>query len=300
MVSMKNNENTFYMQLKDLPENTQQEVKRLVDAATIPIIVDETPIGSGTLVKIDDVYGILTAQHVVKVLGRPELHLDYTGHPERHLCTVVADFPHSLKISTNALSIYLLDPSVTKYGPFGPDLAFIRLPNSCGFLAELKARRYFTNLAHNTEKKKEIGCNEYGFFCFCGFPRQRDATGPAGMGFSETTVLSGGPFFTGPVKYTRYGNHDYYDLGITKATIDGFLDSFGGVSGGGLWKFPIYQKNGIQLGDKLNEDIVFAGVAFYEEKTSDGDYTVRAHGPVSIYDTFLAELRRQISGTCDT
>lgn len=280
----------FYLQIKDLPESLRDEVLKCVTKFTIPIIVDDMPLGSGSLVRIDGVHGILTAEHVVRSPYNEAHHLDYTGFPERFLSTCVADFPHSLTISTWALKIFTTTRQTKE---FGPDLAFIALPAS-PMLSELKARKSFSDLTYGIDGKLQIGKSENGFYAFCGFPREKDTLGPAELGFSVTKGLNGYAFFTGPNAQREDEGHDYYDLGVTKEEIAGFLTTFGGVSGGGLWKFPIFRKAGASPGSEYVNEIVLSGVAFYEEEHADGMYFVRAHGPKSIYEAFLPMVREKL------
>ena len=73
-------------------------------------------------------------------------------------------------------------------------------------------------------------------------------------------------------------------------------DSFGGVSGGGVWRVPVYRKKGDPKGAEYYQNRTLAGVAFYEENhLPDGRFFVRTHGPKSLYRTFLPELRKGLA-----
>src|SRR5215212_6559791 len=90
------------VRLSDLGDKAVEQCRRQTGDYVLPLVCDFTPLGSGTLVQIDEWQGILTAEHVVHP-ERADLHLDYTGHPERLLRTAVGPFVHDLSISTNAL-----------------------------------------------------------------------------------------------------------------------------------------------------------------------------------------------------
>ena len=115
------------VKLADLPEPVVEDVRRQAYDYTVPIVVDYTPHGTGTLVQIDNWLGILTAEHVTNDPDDPKLSLNWTGYPERFLRTVLGPFAHDLSISTNALRLIMTERTSKEYGP---DLAFIVLPPS--------------------------------------------------------------------------------------------------------------------------------------------------------------------------
>src|SRR5436189_4330017 len=98
---------TMRVQLKDLPHNVIEEIRRQTGDYVVPIVIDHTPSGSGTLVQIDEWLGILTAEHVARHPTKAEMRLGWTGHPERFLRTALGPFAHDLSISTNALRIIM-------------------------------------------------------------------------------------------------------------------------------------------------------------------------------------------------
>jgi hypothetical protein len=65
--------------------------------------------------------------------------------------------------------------------------------------------------------------------------------------------------------------------------------SFGGVSGSGLWRFSLAKSSESEIKPL---DFQFAGVAFYQlPDTDDGIATVRFHGPRSVYERLLPQVR---------
>jgi len=97
-------------------------------------------LGSGILVSFGKLYGILTAAHVLETLQKVE----EIGFVE---CTIRPAQPQGLRFLTNAIDSI-------KFGEqpddrFGPDLAFIRLPDHTA--AALNANSSFLNLAQQAE-----------------------------------------------------------------------------------------------------------------------------------------------------
>lgn len=285
------NPDEIRVQLSALPETVVEDVRRQTGDYVIPIVCERTPNGSGTLVQIDDWIGILTAEHVVRHPERKELWLDYTGHPERFLRTAVGPFAHDLSIATNALRIITTDRVTDDHGP---DLAFIALPPS-PFLAEIKARKSFYNLTLKTTERKEEALQDLGFFALCGYPAVRDFVGPAELGFTYTQGLYGYSMFTGPENYEQKGPFDYYEMGVSQESANEFERTLRGVSGGSVWRAFVNRHEGNEAGSEFLHGLTLAGVAFYEmDDRTQPRFYVRAHGPISIYETLISLVRKHL------
>jgi len=280
------------VQLKDLSQMVVRDVHLVTASHALPIVCDHTRLGSGTLVQIDGWEGILSAEHVVRHPTQKDLRLTYTGHPERFLRTALSSFAHNLSITTNALRIITTD---RQSNPYGPDLAFVLLPPS-PFLGEIKARKSFYNLTLKPEARKAAVLSDDGFFALCGFPAVRDFTGSAELGFSETRGVYGYSMLTGPDHYELKDHWDYYEMGVSQTSADEFERTFGGVSGGAVWRAVPHRLADDPPGAESLGDITLAGVAFYEiDDRSKPRFYIRAHGPVSIYDNLVNMVRAQLS-----
>lgn len=278
----------FLVQLDTLPETVVDAVRHATRDYTVPVIANDTRLGTGTLVQIDQWVGILTAEHVIHAPGKNDLWLDHTGFPERFLRTSIGEFAHDLSISANALRIVT---TARLSDDYGPDLAFVALPAS-PFLHELRARKSFYNVTLNALTKTRIAQTDAGFFAVCGFPAVKDFSGPAEHGFISTTSLRGYVMFTGPESYEHRNDWDYYEVGVSQESANEFERKFGGVSGGGVWRILISAGRGGPPEDVLISDLALAGVAFHEtDDRGEGRFFIRAHGPVSIYNAFV-ELAR--------
>jgi hypothetical protein len=216
------------------------------------------------------------------------LILDYTRDSERFLRTAIGPFAHDLSIPTAALKIIT---TVRRSDPYGPDLAFVLLPAS-PFLGHIKAHKSFYNLTLRTEVRKAAALSDEGFFALCGFPAVRNFTGPAELGFSETRGLYGYSMFTGPERYERREDWDYYEMGVSQNSANEFERTFGGVSGGAVWRAVPHRRAEDSPGAEYIGALTLAGVAFYEmDDRSEPRFYVRAHGPLSIYDKLISIVR---------
>jgi hypothetical protein len=285
------NQEAFLLRLGDLSENIQNRIKEETKPYTVPIIINDTPLGSGTLVEIDGFRGVLTAEHVVRHPHRPDLHLDNLSHDGPKLLVSPAEFPGGKPIESFALRVFTTGRNNDAYGP---DLAFIVLPDS-PLLGELVARRSFYPLASDVESKASDALADNGFVCFCGYPASQQREGKPTLGYSAVTEIKGFAFITGPDNYYERNTWDYYELGITRAEVAEFGDSFAGVSGGGVWRVAVYRQNGEPPGSEHYERMTLGGVAFYEENhLPDGRFFVRTHGPKAVYKQFLPDLRAKL------
>jgi len=111
----------------------------------------------------------------------------------------------------------------------------------------------------------------------------------AQSGFSEVTYIPCLVGFTGGLGGFSKKGFDYLEVGSNCDGTNGAPMSYAGVSGGSLWRVPIFRKTP----DSPVEfkGMTLAGVTFYETIESHGKIRVRAHGPKSIYQKLLGKLR---------
>jgi hypothetical protein len=153
------NPEEFGIRLSDVPDAISEEVRQVADHHTVPLIINDEPVGSGTLVQIDEYSGILTAEHVVNHPRRSDLRLIGLTGPPRQLSMAIAEFPHAISIPSDVLRIVKTGARADKSGP---DLAFIAIPPS-PLLQELNARKSFANLNTNVGAKLESTLADRGF-----------------------------------------------------------------------------------------------------------------------------------------
>jgi len=123
----------------DIPHELFESVTRQLSNYTVAFFrIEETPstedavlLGSGTLVEIDGVYGILTAHHVMEVLPKKG-DVGFLLFSNLHRYTISADFLGYIKVARELIE------------SDGPDLAVIILPPAN--LGQIKALKSFYNL----------------------------------------------------------------------------------------------------------------------------------------------------------
>jgi hypothetical protein len=139
------NDSVKGIRITDIPSNFfESATKRIIDylIGIVRIIGNEPKedailIGSGTLVDINGTFGILTAQHVIDELPR-----------HGNLGLIISEQVHRPTIDANVLIYSRMgrgrDPST------GPDLGFIKLPNS--IISILKAYKSFYNVTKSRNR----------------------------------------------------------------------------------------------------------------------------------------------------
>jgi hypothetical protein len=224
--------------------------------------------GTGTLVWFAGAHYILTAAHVWE-----------------ELCRGVAPASVGLTLRENLDHKYLIDraaivatgpPSPAEWGEWGPDIVFLRVPPA--HVGAIEVHRVFWNLARKLTLAHVI-CIDLRVLM--GTPEQlgqlTDIHADLQItGLFSTPVIERYSSLQAPEAIRR--DYDYVDLDMD-LTLPGVPQTFGGVSGGGLWRVLVYWS------DTTNEitwkkDI--EGVAFHESDIINGHRTVRCHGPQSI------------------
>jgi len=225
--------------------------------------------GSGTLIRIGDVEGILTAAHVVDALRTGELGLLLFTRPNAI---------NRFKVTVQRDDLVVAD-GWDATTCTGPDLGFVRITNP-ERVAALKAYGcLFTDLVGKPARSLDRSAKQNN--CLCGVVNATRVDGRNGdfdrTGF--TAMLS-------PVRYreTRADNR----LLIVEPVFGALTppDTYQGVSGGALWTF--------QDGDYPAEARLILGVASREEKDGVGDVgAIVLETVVSIGNFLLPAMQRR-------
>jgi hypothetical protein len=214
--------------------------------------------GTGTLVTDGPAHYILTAAHVWhKALKRA----DKLG------VTLRETLDHRCLIDVGKL-VPLGPERPSSWNEWGPDIIFLRIPEAR--VGEIKAFRVFYGL-HLVEQSTYKGEHTQTYL-LAGTPH---ALGTFTQNHASVQIMG---FWVGLPTLYEHGSWDYFEM---KATIPPPSDagSFGGVSGGGLWKVQIY---GDPSSDAISSKAFLEGVAFYEFDVVEGSGTIRCHGPATI------------------
>ncbi|MGO8762741.1 MAG: hypothetical protein ACLP2P_14170 [Desulfobaccales bacterium] len=270
-----------------LPRKLLDDVSRLIVNYSTVLIKFTTSsssqesarlIGSGTFVSISDTFGILTAAHVVDLLkGSYSLGLGLSEHEHKYV------------IDSNYLEVIRIAKG--QIDSDGPDLGFIVLPHS--ELGTIKARKSFYNL---DIKRDRMVSNppqfDNGTWAICGVPDVDTIDVPSGIGYELLRIFCMYCGFGGISGTYTVDEYDYCDFKVKYDSSPNIPQSFGGVSGGGLWHIPL-----AKLSEEKIEPIEFilSGVAFYQTERTGLYRSVKCHGRNSIYEmaySFITENRK--------
>lgn len=214
--------------------------------------------GSGTYVRKRERYFILTAAHVWYEMLKDS---DFVGVTLRE----VDD--HRCLIETNAISPRGPTRPAT-WNDLGPDIVALEIPSNR--VGEIKALRGFYEMDGGFKAMVNIDRSEA--YLLVGTPCELGTFTQTHASVQLVGLWDGAP------KMFEAGEWDYFDF-EAKLHPDTSAGSFGGVSGGGLWRVQIYPHP--ETG-KVDSTAILEGVAFWEHGTSGGQGMIRCHGVESV------------------
>jgi hypothetical protein len=259
------------LSLAGLPPELATNALQAFGYPVIPLVPDGQPLGSGVLVEVDGVSGILTAEHVVfsdpfqratALWTIPNVYLTGSlNQPTTHF--------NSSNIRTDLLRCYPETPQRQNHNAeWGPDLAFIRLPRESAFEQRLRAVRInFYPLARDPEIRLQQALDENkSLLAITGIPGELSQELPPTPHDRQSIVTcltslvprfeyqlldNGDDFFTAPV-----------EPGAPELLI---RQSFAGVSGGAVWRLVNLFEQDAAITELRSSDYVLAGIAFWQD-----------------------------------
>lgn len=264
---------------------------RLIYAYSSPLFLDGVLAGSGTFITWADQYGILTAHHVPNNPVNSARRFDFSANSQQKLGLALAGYAHRFELDLRNLSIANIAGPIDIADPGrGPDLAVIKLGNSATVQA-IAARKSFYRIDLDPAGRLERSLFDDGIFVICGAAKESEQTGGPELGFDEVTIEELTTYYGGLVppsgrRFERDG-YRYAELGIHHDGPDTLPSTFGGVSGGGLWRVEVTAnpKEGY-----IASDPVLSGVAFYETEVIGHQGQIRCHAGDAIYNKTLNAL----------
>jgi len=131
-----------YLSLADLSPELQANALHTLACPVIAIIPDGEQVGSGVLVEVDGVSGILTAEHVV---FSEEFQQAQGLWTIPHIYSAESVKEKTAHFSATNIRRDLLrcfpETARSENDEWGPDLAFIRIPKDTNFESSLRAVR---------------------------------------------------------------------------------------------------------------------------------------------------------------
>jgi hypothetical protein len=236
---------------------------------------DAVPAGSGILVTVGAVAGILTAAHVVKNL------------PDRGQLALMRFPSNPALIQKQTIDMAMAEKLVIADGyggPTGPDLGFVRLPMVN--VGNLRASNSFLNLGvrHAVELPAHKGeaCVDAVVGVVAEWTKELPPARPS------TRMKSFELLFCAGTVTSKYQSGEF-DLCTFQPDFEEGKEppkSYGGVSGGGLWRtYFIPDGSNHVIENRL------VGIAFYEFPSADGPKGIICHGPRSIYERAIGKIK---------
>jgi hypothetical protein len=236
-------------------------------------VEDAVCAGSGTLVTVGSLYGILTAAHVLGNL------------PTKGQVGLVTHADDPSRFQKQIIMMEHTDSVIMRGKAFdqkGPDLGFLRLPQqSIGWIA---AKNSFYNLRkHRDDVLAGKEPTKSHVDSVTGMIHELTTEEPPGR--PKVRRISFSAIFCGAnLAALRYlSNYELHYFELTNDPGFALPQSFEGTSGGSAWRFYVAEKNGgIVVVDRW-----LVGVPFYQSLTQGGKREITCHGRRGIYGTFL-------------
>jgi hypothetical protein len=241
---------------------------------------DATLGGSGTLVEIEGIYTILTADHVIESLppkGEVGLVLPTRFEARLHRVTLAMELVEKLTVARG------------KNEMSGPDLALLILPSTA--VGTIKATKSFYSIVKRRDRVlANLPTIDEGSWLLSGMVHERTQNASPEKGYERVKIFHG-LWGAGIVKaeYTKQG-YDYLDFEVKYDGIYEGPESFKGLSGGGLWHVLTDRSEDGKLEPK---ETILSGVAFYQSAIKGGLRTIRCHGRTSIYEKVIEVVRER-------
>ena len=243
-------------------------------------IEDAEPVGSGSLVTVGSVHGILTAAHVLK-------YLPDQGEVGLIRFSMAQSFPQKATIDMGQAE--KLTIAAEDEGPEGPDLGFLRLsPKDVG---PLQARNVFFNLGKRREAVLADDQPDPPYFDgISGLIADWTTDLPPEHGWARVKgfrAVYGVGLIVGEHESNGF---DLFDFEVTYGPGSVSPVSYEGMSGGALWRVYYTKDDDGQL--SVLDKKVF-GVAFHQSDLSDQKRIITCHGPRSVYGSLIEAIREK-------
>jgi hypothetical protein len=271
------------IQIKDLPKDLIEKIEEEITPYAISLLGfgedlsgEQTQLlGSGTLVRVEDKYGILTAQHVTPLLKK-----------YKKIGLNLGTFEHKPLIESITLPI--VEVGIPVSNSEGPDLAVIILPEY--IIGTIKSKNLFWNISYH--KKDVLSKPPDLNIClsfFCGtieeWTKTEESTGGFGKVMSYRCLCG----HTGVEDYWVKHKFDYLKLSVLYKDRDDLPVSFGGGSGGGIWGVVLHRLDDGQI---ISTKALLLGVAFYQTKIQNELRSIIGHGWRSIYENLPIAVKK--------
>jgi len=259
------------IQISQLPEEMLEDIRAQVRLYSVAMLcVDSEDIEavpcSGTLCKIGNSYGIITARHVWDN-PNPQGDRGIKNHKRLKICVGKGAYD----LDTTWLSAIFPETTGRKLDAAIPDIAFIRVPPEICSKFEA-SNKLFYSIDNSIQRfQNELNSLDDGVWFTFGNPKER-------INFEEAEAASV-IYVTDLREKYEEGKWDYISLNVT-AEEGEMPTNVGGMSGGGMWRAKFSMREDLK---EFNlHAALFSGVNFYQTEFGK-EYQILGHGPMSIY-----------------
>jgi len=230
--------------------------------------------GTGTLVSVGKVHGLLTAAHVLDALPS-EGAVGVILFRSRQLQKQVIEMEHAVPLSIRA----------EQFDQNGPDLGFLRLPpKNVGWLNALNSFYNMTKWRGEVLAKQKPA--QHFAEALIGMIEELTEEIPVAEPLRRAKSFSA-IFCNGESKNTRDKNgFDLVDVTPTAYPDFAVPKNFKGMSGGALWRMYFVEREGAS--EIVARHLV--GVPFHQSVGADGARIITCHGEKGIYTTLLEKI----------
>jgi hypothetical protein len=247
----------------------------LAKLAVYDRVEDATCAGSATLVTVGKLYGLLTAAHVLTEALPKKGAVGIILFSDRFLQKQVIQMEDA----------ELLPIRGDTYGPNGPDLGFIRLPEQN--IGWLKAKNSFYNL---TKRRDPVLANQVPapnhIDAVIGLIDELTKEIPVPEPKRRANAFSGLFGNADVIKERDENGFDLLDIEMMAYSDFTLPNSFEGMSGGALWRIYFVEKdNSATIVERR-----LIGVPFHQSADKDSPSIITCHGPKGIYRSLIDEI----------
>ena len=277
---------TEIINILDLPDDLTDSICDHISRYSVALLritsdsMNETMrlIGSSTLVTVNGHPSILTAEHVLSQI-RDSDHLG--------LLTSIRGDLHRYSFTQNHIVVHRIAKG--KDDARGPDIGVAVLPEAN--IGRLRAEKSFFNIDIRRERFNRgfIECDR-GFWFTSGFPGESERDFQPNYGFSSIKGYKWLCGISGIKNEYNGSGYDYLEMAVEYSSCNPDLpNSFGGISGGGVWQVPLSKNSDGRLSQ---DEYILSGVAFFQTTLEGKHRLIRSHGRKTIYENIPAYLSR--------
>jgi len=280
----------------DLPRDLCLQIDHFLMSFSSPLILDGTLAGSGTFIKCGRVYGILTAHHVVHNPRDSSRAFDFSAGSKQQLSLSITDKrSHSFTIPMSVLDS--IDVGIPKGANVGPDLSVIVLPEVQA--RSIAIRKSFIDISVKRRKRMRKCLSAVGGWCAIGFPHCYTRPHESSTDAKRVTYIPSITLYSHITRRFEKHGFDFLRFNVKQAEMRGNIEappSYGGMSGGGVWKVCILRDVNTSTYSVDVEGTNLAGVAFYQTLPKGKPERLVCHGWKSIYGNVYRKLSRAAPG----